>query len=180
MPREVFRREVEKELTGREEEPAELVYFKVYKPKSRSSSRRSRRRPCAGHGQIARLLPGDDLRRLPGGREPGQRKPGDLAQFHLTLLQILAWRTAAGFPRKSASGGVLRMIHPKATSLRLDPLSYESLRQQILRRDSWRCQSCGTMSNLEVHHREFRSHSGVDSEENVITLCTACHARVHH
>ena len=31
MPREVFRREVEKELTGREEEPSELVYFKVYK-----------------------------------------------------------------------------------------------------------------------------------------------------
>jgi len=31
MPREVFRREVEKELTGREEEPSELIYFKVYK-----------------------------------------------------------------------------------------------------------------------------------------------------
>jgi hypothetical protein len=27
----VFRREVEKELTGREEEPTELIYFKVYK-----------------------------------------------------------------------------------------------------------------------------------------------------
>jgi len=26
-------------------------------------------------------------------------------------------------------------------------------------------------SNLEVHHREFRSHSGADSEENLITLC---------
>ncbi len=31
MPREVFRREVEKELTGREEEPSDLIYFKVYK-----------------------------------------------------------------------------------------------------------------------------------------------------
>ena len=31
--------------------------------------------------------------------------------------------------------------------LRLDPVSYESLRQQVLRRDGWRCQSCGTMSN---------------------------------
>ena len=44
--------------------------------------------------------------------------------------------------------------------LRLDPVSYKTLRQQILRRDGWRCQSCGAMSNLEVHHREFRSHSG--------------------
>ena len=73
----------------------------------------------------------------------------------------------------------MRMIRPKAARLRLDPLSYETLRQQILGRDGWRCQSCGTMSNLETHHREFRSHSGDDSEENLITLCTACHAKVH-
>jgi len=71
------------------------------------------------------------------------------------------------------------MIRPKAARFRLDPLSYESLRQQILRRDGWRCQSCSTMSNLEVHHREFRSHSGADTEENLITLCTACHGGVH-
>jgi 5-methylcytosine-specific restriction endonuclease McrA len=70
------------------------------------------------------------------------------------------------------------MIRPKAAS-RLDALSYQILRQQILRRDGWRCQSCGTLSNLEVHHREFRSHSGADSEENLITLCSPCHARVH-
>ena len=31
MPKEEFRRAVEKELTGKEEEPAELIYFKVYK-----------------------------------------------------------------------------------------------------------------------------------------------------
>jgi ATP-dependent DNA helicase RecQ len=71
------------------------------------------------------------------------------------------------------------MILPKVARLRLDSLSYENLRQEILRRDGWRCQSCGTMSHLEVHHREFRSHSGTDSEENLITLCTACHAAVH-
>ncbi|MGB8007526.1 MAG: hypothetical protein WCF48_10365 [Terriglobales bacterium] len=31
MPREEFRQAVEKELTGREEEPSELIYFKIYK-----------------------------------------------------------------------------------------------------------------------------------------------------
>jgi 5-methylcytosine-specific restriction endonuclease McrA len=71
------------------------------------------------------------------------------------------------------------MIRPKAVPFRLDPLPYDNLRQQILRRDGWRCQSCGTVSNLEVHHREFRSHSGADTEENLITLCTACHSRLH-
>jgi hypothetical protein len=31
MPREQFRREVEKELTGQETEPWEIIYFKLYK-----------------------------------------------------------------------------------------------------------------------------------------------------
>src|ERR1019366_4823800 len=35
----------------------------------------------ARHRQIPRLLSGDDLRGFPGGREPGQRQPGDLAEF---------------------------------------------------------------------------------------------------
>ena len=64
--------------------------------------------------------------------------------------------------------------------LRLNPASYESLRQFVLRRDSWRCQSCGTMSNLEVHHKEFRSRLGDDSEANLITLCAVCHAGTHN
>jgi 5-methylcytosine-specific restriction endonuclease McrA len=51
-------------------------------------------------------------------------------------------------------------IGPNLTRFRLDPESRESLRQQFLRRDRWRCQSCDTMSNLEVHHKQFRSHSG--------------------
>ena len=68
---------------------------------------------------------------------------------------------------------------PKSARLWLDPELYEQVRNQVLRRDGWRCQSCGAMSNLEVHHREFRSHSGDDSEENLITLCITCHATVH-
>jgi len=70
-------------------------------------------------------------------------------------------------------------IRPKVERFRLDPVAYENLRQQVLRRDGWRCQSCGTMSNLEVHHIQFRSHAGDDSEENLITLCYTCHASVH-
>jgi hypothetical protein len=31
LPKEDFRQEVEKELTGKEEEPSELIYFKIYK-----------------------------------------------------------------------------------------------------------------------------------------------------
>jgi 5-methylcytosine-specific restriction endonuclease McrA len=67
----------------------------------------------------------------------------------------------------------------RGSRLRLAPATYEALRQEVLCRDEWRCQSCGAMSNLEVHHQEFRSHSGADSEENLITLCSSCHSTVH-
>jgi hypothetical protein len=31
MPKELFQREVERELTGEDKEPLEIVYFKLYK-----------------------------------------------------------------------------------------------------------------------------------------------------
>jgi 5-methylcytosine-specific restriction endonuclease McrA len=73
----------------------------------------------------------------------------------------------------------MKLARHDAPNFRLDPGSYRNLRQQILRRDNWRCQTCGTMSNLEVHHRQFRSHSGDDSDQNLITLCSECHASIH-
>ena len=68
---------------------------------------------------------------------------------------------------------------PKSARLRLEPDAYEALRNEVLRRDGWRCQLCGGMTNLEVHHRQFRSHCGHDLEENLITLCDLCHSSVH-
>jgi len=73
----------------------------------------------------------------------------------------------------------MNRIRPKQPRQRLDPELYEGLREQVLRRDSWKCQCCGTRSDLEVHHKEFRSHGGNDSEENLITLCVGCHSLVH-
>ena len=63
--------------------------------------------------------------------------------------------------------------------LRLDPEAYRALHHQVLERDNWRCQNCGSMQNLQVHHLRLRSHSGPDEEQNLITLCADCHAQVH-
>jgi 5-methylcytosine-specific restriction endonuclease McrA len=73
----------------------------------------------------------------------------------------------------------MKRIRSKAGRLRLDPASYGDLRREVLGRDGWRCQFCGAMSNLEVHHQQFRSRSGNDYELNLITLCSACHSNVH-
>jgi 5-methylcytosine-specific restriction endonuclease McrA len=73
----------------------------------------------------------------------------------------------------------VKRIQPKQPRLRLDPELYERLRGQVLRRDGWTCQCCGARSNLEVHHKEFRSQGGDDSQQNLITLCATCHSLMH-
>ena len=70
----------------------------------------------------------------------------------------------------------IRFKDPRA---RLGPESYRKLHQQVLERDGWRCQVCGSMQNLQVHHLKFRSQSGNDQEQNLITLCAECHERMH-
>ena len=50
----------------------------------------------------------------------------------------------------------------KSKPVRLNEGEYLELREQVFQRDSWRCQFCGLMINLEVHHQRFRSHSGPD------------------
>ena len=71
------------------------------------------------------------------------------------------------------------IIRGKTPRLRLDPKSYRELHRQVLERDGWRCQDCGSMQHLQVHHLEFRSQSGDDEEQNLITLCAGCHEHLH-
>ena len=73
----------------------------------------------------------------------------------------------------------MKKIPAKNPRLRLDADAYHELHRQVLERDGWRCQVCGSMQNLQVHHLKFRSRSGSDEEQNLITLCTECHARTH-
>jgi 5-methylcytosine-specific restriction endonuclease McrA len=67
----------------------------------------------------------------------------------------------------------------KTHRTRLDSENYRRLQRQVLARDGWRCQSCGSMQQLQVHHLRFRSRAGKDEEQNLITLCAECHARLH-
>lgn len=67
----------------------------------------------------------------------------------------------------------------KNPRLRLDSEEYRQLHRRVLERDGWRCQACSSMQHLQVHHVKLRSQSGGDVEQNLITLCAACHEQVH-
>jgi len=69
-----------------------------------------------------------------------------------------------------------RMKRPR---LRLAPDHYRQLRLRVLQRDAWRCQQCGHLGEVQVHHIQPRGRMGSDVELNLITLCTECHKSLH-
>jgi 5-methylcytosine-specific restriction endonuclease McrA len=71
------------------------------------------------------------------------------------------------------------MRRSRSKGIRSEPGPYRELRGQVLERDGWRCQLCGSMSTVEVHHLRFRSRGGEDCDENLITICQPCHEAIH-
>ena len=74
LPKEQFRREVEKELTGKETEPlGDHLFQTLQKPDSGDRAGARDGGLDAGKRSLPQLLPGNDLRGLLGGSEFGQR-----------------------------------------------------------------------------------------------------------
>ena len=53
----------------------------------------------------------------------------------------------------------MRNFHQKRPRLKLPSTEYRALRNQVLKRDSWRCQFCGTSNNLTRPPREIAQHA---------------------
>jgi len=73
---------------------------------------------------------------------------------------------------------MIRIIF-KLPRIKLDSETYRQLRLEVLNRDGWRCQSCGAIEGLEVHHIQPRSHLGDDTAANLVALCVGCHQNAH-
>ena len=59
----------------------------------------------------------------------------------------------------------------------------ESLRNEIRKRDGFRCRVCGKTAaengrELDVHHIVPRRNGGLHVADNLLTVCQACHARL--
>ena len=67
----------------------------------------------------------------------------------------------------------------KVKRIKIDKRAYRRLLKRVLERDDWRCQKCGAVKDLQVHHRKHRSQLGDDSLANLVTLCAYCHMEEH-
>ena len=163
MPKAEFQREVEKELTGKDSEPSELIYFKVYKSQI----------PVIEQAiEAAGLMLGSDKSRgyclemicadfLAGASIEGDN-PEILLQSLSRYYNFLPGPQQQVFLSEISRDRFMKQVSGKSRRLRLDAKSYRALHRQVLERDGWRCQVCGRMQNLQVHHLEFRSQSGSD------------------
>lgn len=60
-------------------------------------------------------------------------------------------------------------LQHKMPRLKLPAVEYQALRNQVLKRDGWRCQLFGKPNNLHVHHINSRGKLGDDAMNNFIT-----------
>ena len=51
-------------------------------------------------------------------------------------------------------------------------------REQILKRDGYKCTFCGTAKNLRVHHITY-VNIPYEKDEDLITVCDKCHKKLH-
>lgn len=80
---------------------------------------------------------------------------------------------------------ILKALREQYDSDEIDYYSYiqteawRDQRMKILRRDNFQCVCCGTAKNLHVHHITYEN-LGAEEEDDLVTLCADCHARVHN
>lgn len=64
---------------------------------------------------------------------------------------------------------------------------WHAKRDEILKRDNYKCRNCGSTENLQVHHRQYHYSSKQKkfnkiwdySNHYLITLCAKCHQLGH-
>lgn len=98
-------------------------------------------------------------------------------KFIESILPISKWKV------ETASFDIHKITNPKATKL-----DYQNGRQKdfynvkafVLNQDNYQCQKCnGKKERLHVHHIIFKSKSGTNEPDNLITLCETCHKGLH-
>ncbi|MBI4909911.1 MAG: HNH endonuclease [Acidobacteria bacterium] len=55
---------------------------------------------------------------------------------------------------------------------------WEELRTEALKRDGYRCRTCNSADDLEVHHRRYPAAWGTEPVDDLTTLCRECHETI--
>ena len=144
-----------RELTGRESEPSEIIYFNLYKTQI----------PVVEQAiETTALMLGTDksrgygLEMICADFPAGAKDPTTLLESTSRFFKFLPGEQRQAFLHELPLK--LREANSTEATARVDPEPYDELRKLVLRRDGWRCQLCGSRRNLQVHHKQLRSQQG--------------------
>jgi len=130
---------------------------------------------------VGRSVTGEELRYVAGDKTEWARRVREL-------------RTESGWPIATKSTGRpdlgvgVYVLQADRQSPEHDRNIPDDVRREVLRRDGYKCQSCGWSHDewnpsdprhLELHHIKHHVKGGENVKENLKTLCTVCHDKVH-
>jgi hypothetical protein len=130
---------------------------------------------------VDRGVTNEELRYVAGDKTEWARRVRELRTEH-------GWPIATkttGRPELSIGVYVLQADRQSPEHDRSIP---DDLRREVLRRDGYRCRSCSWSHkewnpsdprHLELHHIKHHVKGGANVKENLKTLCTVCHDKVH-
>jgi len=100
-----------------------------------------------------------------------------------------SWAAVAATEQPCPEEPGLQLVRPAAAHWVNDRLRFngearhltEAQRREVLRRDAYRCASpdCPHHVWLQVHHVVYYCQGGVTVPDNLVVLCSTCHALVH-
>ena len=116
---------------------------------------------------------------------------GDKTEWARRVREL---RTEFGWPvatrstgRPDLSVGVY-VLQADRQSPEHDRYIADDIRREVLRRDGYKCQECNWSHeewnpsdprHLEIHHIKHHAKGGANVKENLKTLCTVCHDKIH-
>ncbi len=130
---------------------------------------------------VGRGVTNEELRYVAGDKTEWARRVRELRSEH-------GWPIATKTTGRPDLAIGVYMLQADRQSPEHDRRIPDDVRREVLRRDGYKCRSCGWSHvewnpsdprHLELHHIIHHVKGGSNIEENLKTLCTVCHDNVH-
>jgi len=130
---------------------------------------------------VGRGVTNEELRYVAGDKTEWARRVRELRTEH-------GWPIATKTTGRPDLGVGVYVLQADRQSPEHDRSIPDDVRREVLRRDKYKCQMCewsqeewnpSDPRHMELHHIKHHARGGASVRENLKTLCTVCHDKVH-
>lgn len=130
---------------------------------------------------IGRGVTNEELRYVAGDKTEWARRVRELRTEH-------GWPIATKTTGRPDLGVGVYLLQADRQSPEHDRTIPDDVRREVMRRDGYKCKMCrwshhewnpSDPRHLELHHVKHHVKGGENKEDNLVTLCSICHDKVH-